>query len=175
MIIRVEKLFLFDSPHCAWDLQIRTSSACVTSILRTSYAWQITQSRDSSYNVARMSLWTHAEIAIGIIVNCVPVLPRFFHHFSPKVRATFASKSKPGCSSSSNLRQARSLPPPPPPFGIEKPQDSTKSSSSSSERLFQRGGEGGETCVSETWSEAFHPSTVSVKSEHVTLEDITLC
>ena len=139
------------------------------SILRTCYAWEIVQSRDVSYNVAKMGFWTYAEIAIGTIVSCIPVLPKFFQHFGPKIHATFASKPKPGSSSSSNLRQARSLSPP---AGKEKPKIAKKSSSSSSfENLFQRGSEGGETRVSETWSKVCHPSTVKVKNEHVTLDE----
>ena len=140
----------------------------MTSILRTYYAWQTVQSRDISYNVAKTSFWTYAEIAFGTVVSCMPVLPRFFQHFGSKIRTTFASKSKPGCCCHSNLRQARSLPPPP--VGM----DSLKSSSSLLslfEKFFQKGGEGGETCVSETWSEACHPSPVMVKSEHVTLDE----
>lgn len=31
-----------------------------------------------------MGFWTWAEVTIGIIVSCLPVMPRFFRHCAPK-------------------------------------------------------------------------------------------
>lgn len=72
------------------------SSAGVTSILRVYYAWEIVKSHDISYNIAKIGFWTFAEISIGIIVCCAPVLPKFFRHFGAKLYGTLSSKSSPG-------------------------------------------------------------------------------
>lgn len=117
----------------------------MTSILRTYYAWQIVQSRDISYNVVKMGFWTCAEIAIGTIVSCMPVLPKFFPHFSPRLYATFASISKPRPRSRSSVV-------------IEKPRNLAESS----KKLFIKDS-GGETGISEVWNQAYHPSAAEVK------------
>ena len=62
-----------------------TLRACVTSILRTYYAWQIVKSPDVTYNMLFMGLWAYAEISIGIIVSCLPVFPKFLKHINLKV------------------------------------------------------------------------------------------
>ena len=62
------------------------SSACIASILRTFYSWKVAQSPDISYNVMLVGIWAWAEMAVGIIVSCLPIMPKFFQHFSPKVR-----------------------------------------------------------------------------------------
>ena len=33
-----------------------------------------------------MALWTWAELSIGIIVGCLPTLPRFSQHIGTKIR-----------------------------------------------------------------------------------------
>ena len=43
-----------------------------------------------------MGLWTFAEVAIGTVVCCAPVLPKFFRHFGSKLYGTFSSKTKSG-------------------------------------------------------------------------------
>ncbi|KAG6993742.1 hypothetical protein G7Y79_00051g086620 [Physcia stellaris] len=72
------------------------SLACVTSILRAYYASEIVKSHDISWNVSKMGLWTFAEVAIGTVVCCAPVLPKFFRHFGSKLYGTFSSKTKSG-------------------------------------------------------------------------------
>lgn len=32
-----------------------------------------------------VGIWAWAEMAVGIIVSCLPIMPKFFQHFSPKV------------------------------------------------------------------------------------------
>ena len=64
----------------------RLSSACIASILRTFYSWRVAQSPDISYNVMLVGIWAWAEMAVGIIVSCLPIMPKFFQHFSPKIR-----------------------------------------------------------------------------------------
>ncbi|KAL8800151.1 MAG: hypothetical protein Q9200_007339, partial [Gallowayella weberi] len=48
---------------------------------------------DFSYNITIMGIWTWAEITAGILVSCLPVMPRFFQHIGPKVYASFKSNS----------------------------------------------------------------------------------
>lgn len=64
---------------------------------------------DISYNIILMGLWTLAEVAIGVIVNCLPVLPKFFRHAGPKVYRAFSlgSKSSSSSGSASTGRKAR--------------------------------------------------------------------
>ena len=66
----------------------------MTSILRVYYARYVASKHDESYNIAKMGFWTYAEIAIGTVVSCSPVLPRFFQHFGSKVHEALSSKSK---------------------------------------------------------------------------------
>ena len=42
-----------------------------------------------------MGLWGWAELAIGILVGCLPVAPRFFQHIGPKIFDVFAFVSEP--------------------------------------------------------------------------------
>ena len=62
--------------------------------MRTYYSYQVPKSFDKSYNLELMGLWGWAELAIGIIVGCLPVTPKFFQHVGPKVLNVFASVSK---------------------------------------------------------------------------------
>ena len=43
-----------------------------------------------------MGLWAYAEIAIGIIVTCLPISPRFFQFVGPKLSKSFSLRSKSG-------------------------------------------------------------------------------
>ena len=62
--------------------------------MRTYYSYQVRTSLDKSYNLELMGLWCWAELAIGIIVGCLPVTPKFFRHVGPKVFNVFAFISK---------------------------------------------------------------------------------
>ena len=70
-----------------------TTRACVTSIMRTYYTWRAVKSPDITYNLCIMGLWSYAEISIGIIVSCLPVLPRFFKNFGPRIYESFSLQS----------------------------------------------------------------------------------
>ena len=63
--------------------------------MRTYYSYQVPKSSDKSYNLELMGLWGWAELAIGIIVGCLPVAPKFFQHVGPKVINVFVFMSKP--------------------------------------------------------------------------------
>ena len=41
-----------------------------------------------------MGYWTYVEIAMGIIISCLPVLPRLFQAFGPRIYGAFSFRSK---------------------------------------------------------------------------------
>ena len=82
----------------------------MTSILRTYYTFQIARSRDTSYNIVILGLWTWAETTIGLLVACLPVLPRFFQHFGPKVYGALSIRSKFSQNSATSGSNKGSLP-----------------------------------------------------------------
>ena len=86
-------------------LMFETNSACVTSILRTYYTWKVDSQPDVSYNIVKMGLWTLAEVAIGVIVSCLPVLPKFFRDIVPKIYQAFSIGTKPPSNLSSENAQ----------------------------------------------------------------------
>ena len=67
----------------------------MTSILRTYYTSKIDSQTDASYNIVILGLWTLAEVATGVIVSCIPVLPRFFQDIGPKMFRVFSIGTKP--------------------------------------------------------------------------------
>ncbi|KAM0806447.1 hypothetical protein BDR22DRAFT_968475 [Usnea florida] len=60
--------------------------ACIASVMRLVYQIELTHVPPNTpvyqLNIDRIGLWAFAEIAIGIIIGCLPVLPRFFKHFA---------------------------------------------------------------------------------------------
>ena len=72
----------------------RSNRACALSITRTYYAWGVTRDPNVSYVLVTLTLLSYAEIALGIIVSCVPTLPRFFQYVVPKVRGLVSPQSK---------------------------------------------------------------------------------
>ena len=67
-------------------LIVDETSACIASILRTYYTWQTVEARDTSWELLPMGYWTWTELSIGIIVGCLPTMPKFFQHIGPKLR-----------------------------------------------------------------------------------------
>ena len=57
----------------------------MASVVRTYYSWEVATTSDRSYTTVIMGLWTWAELSIGMLISCAPVLPKFVHHFSPKI------------------------------------------------------------------------------------------
>ena len=51
-------------------------------------------SPDITYLVVPMGLWSFAELATGVIISCLPVIPRFFQHVGPRISATIFNKDK---------------------------------------------------------------------------------
>lgn len=81
----------------------------MTSVARTYYTWKVVKEQDISYNILMMGLWTLAEVATGVIVSCLPILPRFFRYAGPKLYRAFSvgSKSSSCSGSASTERKAR--------------------------------------------------------------------
>ncbi|KAF7502150.1 hypothetical protein GJ744_006887 [Endocarpon pusillum] len=76
------------------------SFACVASVVRLIYSIRSIDNTpgNATYqlDVNRMGLWAFAEIAVGIIVGCVPTLPKFFKHLSsnkPALPSSFKALS----------------------------------------------------------------------------------
>ena len=44
--------------------------------------------------MAPMGMWTYAELSTGIVISCLPVIPKFFQHFGPKISSAFTLHSK---------------------------------------------------------------------------------
>lgn len=41
-----------------------------------------------------MGLWTYAELSTGIVISCLPVIPKFFQHIGPKVSSALRLRYK---------------------------------------------------------------------------------
>lgn len=68
-------------------------SACISSILRTYYTWRIVTSPDVTYHMVQMGLWTYAELATGVIISCLPVIPKFFQYIGPRIASTISNQA----------------------------------------------------------------------------------
>ncbi len=44
--------------------------------------------------MVQMGLWTYAELATGVVVSCLPVIPKFFQHIGPRISATIFNQAK---------------------------------------------------------------------------------
>lgn len=87
--------------------------ACIASVFRTYYSFRVAQDPDVTFNMIVMTLGASAEISIGIVVSCLPVLPRFSQHLGPKLSRAFSVRStaradishrKPGMLSATRLK-----------------------------------------------------------------------
>lgn len=85
-------------------------------MVRTYYTWKIIKSPDITYNICIMGLWAYAEISIGIIVSCLPMIPKFFKHCGPKIHDMFSLGSlseallRPKLRSTGNTDKTSSIP-----------------------------------------------------------------
>lgn len=53
-------------------------SACFSSLIRLYYSVRLSKSRDVTYNVGLLGLWSLPEMASGFLAICLTVSPRFF-------------------------------------------------------------------------------------------------
>jgi len=81
-------------------LTIWRHSACAISILGTYYRRVVENSHDQSYDLVVFGQWTEAEVIVGFVLSCVPIMPKFFQHVGPKLYATLSRgfRSKEGTS-----------------------------------------------------------------------------
>ncbi|KAI9794955.1 MAG: hypothetical protein M1833_007329 [Piccolia ochrophora] len=106
-----------------WNLQLRAQKkigltlvfmlglfACITSILRLAKTIEVDDNPDVTFAFNALTLWTVAEIDVGLICACLPALPPFLYHFFPKLSTTIASKI---VGSSNPVDTSRSDGPPP--------------------------------------------------------------
>ena len=66
----------------------------MTSIIRAYYTWVIAHDTDLSYRWVVLCFCAQIELAIGIIVGSLPVMPKFFQHASFKVSKALSFGSK---------------------------------------------------------------------------------
>ena len=77
---------------------------CLTSIIRTYFTWRFIKSPDKSYETGPFSLWTIAELAVGIITGCLPTMPKLVQHVGLKLRSAFSTtRSTPASDSNKTI------------------------------------------------------------------------
>lgn len=64
------------------------------SIVRTYYGWHLASSPDRSYMLAICGLCSDAEISIGVLVGCFPIMPKFFRYVGPKISEALSCRPK---------------------------------------------------------------------------------
>lgn len=88
-------------------LILTRNSACMTPILRTYYTWRTVEMLDTSWELFLMGLWTWAELSIGLIVGCLPAIPKLFQHIGPKIsRGSSGTRSGRESSAATNMPKA---------------------------------------------------------------------
>ncbi|MCJ1449718.1 hypothetical protein MMC28_000046 [Mycoblastus sanguinarius] len=127
--------------------------ACLTSILRTYYTWRVVESPDISYNIIIMGIWAYVEVTIGIIISCLPILPRFVQHFGPRIHGRFFRKSKSWSS-----------------FGNRTGSSIIRERAETSAKIKKPTTRIGDTLLSDHWDHPYHPSA-EIEGEYITLDD----
>lgn len=75
----------------------------MTSILRTYYIAKQEKSPDVSYDIMQLGRCTLAEMTAGILVSCLPTMPKFYKLVSSKIYETLSSITKSGVRSGANV------------------------------------------------------------------------
>lgn len=104
-----------------------------------------------------MGLWTYAELSTGIVISCLPVIPRFFQHIGPRVSSTLALRIKSKGSSGQEPASGATF--------VDKAHDSSKF-----KLAFPRHDLGSN--VSDTSNDS-HNQQIQPKGEYVMLRDHT--
>ncbi|KAL8777851.1 MAG: hypothetical protein Q9194_002327 [Teloschistes cf. exilis] len=87
--------------------------ACIAAVVRLVYSTQLKPESDSaSYQLTidKEGLWAFAEIAIGIIVGCMPLVHKFFRHISSEISIPSSFKVFSSSTGSSVWRRILSRP-----------------------------------------------------------------
>ncbi|CAL8582622.1 hypothetical protein XPA_008276 [Xanthoria parietina] len=82
--------------------------ACVTSIVRLVYSLQLDPDQGSTayqLNINKQGLWAFAEISMGIIVSCMPLVHKSFKHLLTKFPSTSSFRKFPSSGGSSSWRR----------------------------------------------------------------------
>ena len=75
--------------------------------MRSYYTWRFVESSDKSYYFGTFGLWSSAELPVGIITGCLPVMPAFFQHAGPKIYGVFSTQSTSATHSGHSPRSKR--------------------------------------------------------------------
>ena len=119
----------------------------MASIVRAYYTWVVDHGTDESYSLGFLNICAATELAIGIIVGCLPIMPKFLQHASVKISKALSFASK----STSKSRQE---------IGQEsKSQRNTPKANAltSVKRSFAKYKAAAD--VTESWSDPYHSST----------------
>ncbi|KAF2640945.1 hypothetical protein P280DRAFT_469620 [Massarina eburnea CBS 473.64] len=65
--------------------------ACASGIMRLYYTTKLQNNNDYTYGMSRVSTWSVAEIASGIICACLPSVPPFVRHCIPRLRTLYGT------------------------------------------------------------------------------------
>ncbi|KAL8730733.1 MAG: hypothetical protein Q9181_004571 [Wetmoreana brouardii] len=69
--------------------------ACASSILRLYESVRYCQTKDQSWHLLRLGLWTTAELCSGLVIGCLPVMPKFYRHFAHAISTKLTSYRTP--------------------------------------------------------------------------------
>ncbi|KAI0451111.1 hypothetical protein F5B21DRAFT_488212 [Xylaria acuta] len=84
--------------------------ACVSSLVRLAMTPILQSDTDSTYNIARVSIFSTLEINVGLECSCLMLLPAFLRHHLPESTKSYLrsfSFSRPKFSKDSNSNHAR--------------------------------------------------------------------
>ena len=127
------------------------------SIMRTYYTFRIVQSPDVSYNTIVLGMWISAEVAAGMLVYCLPIMPKFFQHYGSKIYASTVRYK----SGSYHTKGVMEIVPRGPPYNRQAGDNSKKS-------LFQN--DSGDGQNSDPWVNSFDCRAIHI-SHDVTIEN----
>lgn len=85
-------------PHptfTGWPRPNGFPSACFSSLIRLYYSVRLSKSRDITYNVGLLGLWSLPEMTSGFLAICLTVSPRFFQSLKHVARPSWISISRP--------------------------------------------------------------------------------
>lgn len=115
-----------------------------------------------------MGLWTAAEMTTGIIVSCLPVMPRSFQNLNHRIYGTLSHNSKTLSEKFESLSEKFAQ------KSVSSADNSKGGQRRASSGKFKRGGGGGDefTSASETLQGSYISSPgVGSKRDYVTLDD----
>ena len=130
----------------------------MAAIVRAYYTWVVARAADESYSQVVLYLCSAAELAIGIIVGCLPIMPKFLQHAGVKVSKAFSFASRSTIKSRQDIVQE------------SKGQSNTPKANAlnSIKRSFAKYKAGAD--VTESWSDPYH-SRAENHGDYLTLTE----